>query len=412
MKKIMPRQNALKQWTTIITLSVLCLQSNCRGNGDTLQKNTEVEKTKALEEHQQKPKDQNKQPRNEQEEKKRKPIEDEKRKNKKETKQNEELQNDTEKRSALSKETENVQRRDQKKEDRNSKDKLNLQKSKKRVDAKQIDQSTHRTPLLDPQDRLETHSQPLLDNTARTLPESNKSTNKTPQQHTTSDQKLPKQSTRMLYAKSVDEPAQLNDTPNVILIGPSGVGKTSLLNKLCGTNKKTAKGSSPLEEPTCISTNCGKHTFNIVDTPGLVLDKEESSPKKAVDSLYRALTARQYHGIIVVVRSQPKTYQITQEYKEIAKLCRAYQDNVLILICSSGEDEEDTDVDLQQYRGEVVKKFESKKIYNNIIFYSKHLECNRDDLADMIYGSISRMSPIKMEMSQKEFNENLNITEK
>ena len=202
----------------------------------------------------------------------------------------------------------------------------------------------------------------------------------------------------MLHAKHVEEP----QVPNVLLIGQAGTGKTALLNKLCGTSKKSGKGPPITKELTCISTNCGRYPFNIVDTPGTDSDEERY---KHASLLYHAVTTKPYNAILALIGFDDRYYRMVESYKSIIKPYRKYEKNALILVSRFGENpDEDPDFNPRQYRDDIIKKFESNDIYNNIIFYSKQPECDREDLANMIYGSISRMSPIKMDISREDFN--------
>ena len=206
----------------------------------------------------------------------------------------------------------------------------------------------------------------------------------------------------MLYAKHIEEPKSLNYTPNILLTGKTGAGKTTLLNKLCGTSKKTGKGASVTRELAYIPVSYGNHAMNIVDTPGIDSDEERA---KHAYLLYHAVTTKSYNGILALIKFDDRYHRMVNDYKKIIKPYKDYEKNALILVSNFGENPDgDINFNPRQYRDDIIKKFESRKIYNNVIFYSSRSECDPVDLADAIYGSISRMSPIKMNMSKEDFN--------
>lgn len=66
------------------------------------------------------------------------------------------------------------------------------------------------------------------------------------------------------------EAKRLEYTPNAIILGHCGAGKTTALNLLCSSQKKTkGYGGSVTQELFCLPVNHGKHAFNLIDTPGV-----------------------------------------------------------------------------------------------------------------------------------------------
>ena len=55
----------------------------------------------------------------------------------------------------------------------------------------------------------------------------------------------------------------------VVIMGKTGVGKTTLFNKICNTRRDAGAGVSSVTKDICLSpVGCGRYPFEIVDTPG------------------------------------------------------------------------------------------------------------------------------------------------
>jgi predicted GTPase len=90
---------------------------------------------------------------------------------------------------------------------------------------------------------------------------------------------------------------------NAIIVGFSGSGKTSLLNKLCGTNEAVGFAQESLTQ-TITSADCChllNVSFHIYDTPGILDDS-----KKGVLQIERALKYLDWNLIIVLSRFEAR----------------------------------------------------------------------------------------------------------
>ena len=71
-----------------------------------------------------------------------------------------------------------------------------------------------------------------------------------------------------IFLNKIDNKIYVVEHLNIILIGPSGVGKSTLINSLLGTNAKVSFGSPETQETTFYSTD--KIPFlRLVDSRGI-----------------------------------------------------------------------------------------------------------------------------------------------
>ena len=118
-------------------------------------------------------------------------------------------------------------------------------------------------------------------------------------------------------------PKKLNNTPLGIMIGGTGVGKTTLLNMLSGTSHNTRSGvRSVTQSLSSQEVTCGGDAFRLIDTPWV-----DSTVKAYMHAflLKEGLQRLHYNTIFVVMRYHPGPDQIPEIFKKLAKPVGAYK---------------------------------------------------------------------------------------
>ncbi len=87
--------------------------------------------------------------------------------------------------------------------------------------------------------------------------------------------------------------------PRCVFIGNVGTGKTTILNKLAGTNQNVRQGGSSVTHEIYPREARYSRIFFIIDTPGL---GAESNKLHSVNSIYLALTYQPVNRIIVFAK--------------------------------------------------------------------------------------------------------------
>jgi len=95
-------------------------------------------------------------------------------------------------------------------------------------------------------------------------------------------------------------PKTLKYKPCAILMGQTGAGKTTLSNKLCGTQHKSgaAKGSVT-KELYRNDVSYGQYPFSLIDTPGT---DSSTEPYKHAILLREGLTAKKINTIFLIIK--------------------------------------------------------------------------------------------------------------
>ena len=88
--------------------------------------------------------------------------------------------------------------------------------------------------------------------------------------------------------------------PQCLIMGGSGVGKTTLKNKICKTKYATGFGRHAVTRNLTVEDACeGMYSFSLIDTPGT--DSKEDTYKHAY-FLREALTCTPLNAIFIVVK--------------------------------------------------------------------------------------------------------------
>jgi len=193
-----------------------------------------------------------------------------------------------------------------------------------------------------------------------------------------------------------------SNSPVCVLMGNTGAGKTTLCNKLCGTNHESHAGRESVtrqlfENP----VNCGSYPFMIVDTPGV--DSQVDTFKHAV-LLKEALTGTPINTIFFVIKYDNRFDNTLLDYAKLLIPIAKYSYKIVVMIShmdlskNVGNDEKEI--------AEIFKEEYPEKSFK-FIFYSEKDNCST--IADRMYSYLSKMPTEVLQINEEEFNLNFNI---
>ncbi|KAG4076993.1 hypothetical protein HA402_015980 [Bradysia odoriphaga] len=189
--------------------------------------------------------------------------------------------------------------------------------------------------------------------------------------------------------------------PNAILVGLTGAGKTSLANKLCGTNHDAGAGRGSVTQNNFRNNvSVGMNSFWLIDTPGT--DSSNDTYKHAF-LLRKALTSTAINTIFVVVKFENRFEKMIDIlYSQPVHL---FKKKIVVMISHldlSRNDEKDFT--------EICDLFaEQCPDVVNIIFYSEQGQA--DKIADCMFSCISNMNADKLEISDEDFHLKFNTVQ-
>jgi len=176
-------------------------------------------------------------------------------------------------------------------------------------------------------------------------------------------------------------PQNLRTKPCAIIMGRTGVGKTTLVNKICGTNYKAGAGSGSITRLLYVhDVNYGQKPFSVIDTPGT---NSKCETYKHAFLLREALTSKPLHTIFIIIKYDCRFDTMLETYLEQQEPVYNY-DNKIVVMISHWDNSKEPEKDFPQ----ICELFE--ECCSNIICYSeKSLETN---IANLMYACISNMT--------------------
>lgn len=193
-------------------------------------------------------------------------------------------------------------------------------------------------------------------------------------------------------------------TPKVIILGKTGVGKTTFFNKLTGKKNHAPSGGTSGTKDAEIGRSdpeeCPEVALKIVDTPGTTGygDKLENAI-----ILKLALTTLKYNQILVLVKFD-RLGVIMEELKKHLSMVRRYLDWATIVITHFDESYDEVN-NMSSIKGAISKEF---KITN--VIYSKKKSSPRE-LILQVYDIAAYRDNLEIEISSKYFKTHFDIVE-
>lgn len=196
-------------------------------------------------------------------------------------------------------------------------------------------------------------------------------------------------------------PRTLPYKPLAILVGQTGAGKTTLSNKLCGTQHSAGAGKvSVTQELYRNDVSYGYNAFSLIDTPGT--DSSTDTYKHAV-LLREALTATKINTIFVIIKYENRFGKMVDAYLE--QPVEMFGKKIVVMISHSDESK-----DVEKDFKEICESFTEEEgcpDVSNIIFFSE--QSSNDLIADLMYSCMSNMEAEKIEISDELFYLKFNI---
>lgn len=191
---------------------------------------------------------------------------------------------------------------------------------------------------------------------------------------------------------------KLNYQPIGIVMGKTGIGKSTLINKITGSTHPSHSSSSGVTQNLHMNTtNIGAFSFQIMDTPGT--DSTIDTYKHAYQ-LWHALTSRSLNTIFIMLKYEPRYDKIVKSFFEEQTPVDNFAKKIVVIIsCWDQSEEKEKDFAC------ICKEFEP--LCSNIIFYSKL--CDSSYLANIMYGFMSNMISQRLDITNHEFLLKFNV---
>lgn len=188
----------------------------------------------------------------------------------------------------------------------------------------------------------------------------------------------------------------LNYTPNGIIMGNIGSGKTTLVNMLSNTAHATSSylPNSVTREIFREPAAYGDHPFRLVDTPGTDGEEEVYRHSFLLKSAYEAMP---YNAIFVVVPFHPKSHRIKKEFLQLTRYVKKYQDNVVLMLSHCDR----TDQDHKEQIERNVDDLAAQNGIRHTIMYSR--KSDRTALANAMYACMSNTPKIWINVTDEDF---------
>ncbi|UJR11359.1 hypothetical protein I4U23_015540 [Adineta vaga] len=195
-------------------------------------------------------------------------------------------------------------------------------------------------------------------------------------------------------------PKKLSYKPCAVVMGRTGCGKTTLVNKLCGTDHQSGAGAgSVTRELYRNDVVHGKHPFLIIDTPGT---NSSSETYKHAYLLRAALTATKINTIFIVTKYDCRFDTMLESCYEVERPVFDYDRKIVVIISHWDQSKEP-----ERDRPQIGDLFED--YCSSIIFYSEQNPV--EDIANLMYNCISNMTPEQITVTDEEFFLKFNVAE-
>ena len=194
-------------------------------------------------------------------------------------------------------------------------------------------------------------------------------------------------SSNNLDSRRQENTIPLKYIPSAIITGKTGVGKTTIVNNLCGTSHAVNNsginnsGICTTRELSCDKVNCGNNSFELVDTPGT--DSEEIYQHSFL--LWSALTIRKFNTIFVTVKYD-RSQRVLRGLVQQMSMFKGFTHKIVVLLTCW-----DVPTNCEKSKLDIISAFDRAKIPNNIIFCSNRSDV--DELSNVMYSCISQMVP-------------------
>jgi len=185
--------------------------------------------------------------------------------------------------------------------------------------------------------------------------------------------------------RELDDSVISNDTSryNVILFGPVGVGKTSILNLITGNNFETREVGSSCTQQFQFGQSA-YHQFNLIDMPGT--DSCENKVKH-VKIQQTTLRENSFAVVCVVCEWATRFDDYVTKLTKIKRLFRYHLPNIIVILtkCDKATDPRHIDAAILKI----------KNIFNGKIdVITKDINTQGEILSEQIYSCVEKRTPI------------------
>ncbi|KAL4482929.1 hypothetical protein ABPG74_018955 [Tetrahymena malaccensis] len=194
-----------------------------------------------------------------------------------------------------------------------------------------------------------------------------------------------------------------DSTPNSVLIGVVGTGKSTFFNKTTNKNQKISDGEFSTTRVSASSNSAYGRSFNIIDTPGTSAEEDKIGHALC---LHSALIEGPINRIFLLVQHQKRFGALQKNLQEQMKLLFEWRHLITVVI--SHWDREVTE--------ENIKLFEDTKNYliknvpslpNSFIFVGQ--DSDPEELCDAVYKSLCQNAPVQIKIDEKQFRYNFDL---
>jgi small GTP-binding protein len=184
----------------------------------------------------------------------------------------------------------------------------------------------------------------------------------------------------------------LNYRPCAIIIGPTGVGKSTLVNMLCNCNHASEEGDGSVTRNLHRNTvSHGNYPFSLIDTPGTDSDTEAYEHAVLVK---HGLTAGKLNTIFIVCKFDTRYTRIIENFINNMELIDDYKSKIVAIVSHWDQCKDKT-----KAFNSLNLSFES--YCQNVIYCSSK---NRAaDIAELMYSCVSNMNSEQLTISDDDF---------